>query len=111
MTLPADPEAELGAIGAVIWANGAGLDSLATGLFSAPPAIELLRIVQDLHHEGLTIDSVTVGRRSNDPLLVSQAVDQGTPGIAFHLPQLRRKAKLRAVQQAATQQLALVDRL
>ena len=111
MTLPADPEAELGAIGAVIWANGAGLDSLATGLFTAPPAIELLRIVQDLHHEGLTIDSVTVGRRSNNPLLVSQAVDQGTPGIAFHLPQLRRKAKLRAVQQAATQQLALVDRL
>ncbi len=111
MTLPADLEAELGAIGAVIWANGAGLDSLATGLFTAPPAIELLRIVQDLHHEGLTIDSVTVGRRSNNPLLVSQAVDLGTPGIAFHLSQLRRKAKLRAVQQAATQQLALVDRL
>ncbi len=111
MTYPANFEAELGAIGAVIWANGAGLDSLTPGLFTSPPAIELLRIVQDLHQEGLKIDSVTVGMRSKDPQLVDQAVDHGTPGLAFHLPQLRQKAKLRAVQQAATQQLALVDRL
>jgi hypothetical protein len=111
MTYPANLEAELGAIGAVIWANGEGLDSLAPGLFTAPPAIELLGVIRDLYHEGLPIDSVTVARRSKNAILVNQAVDEGTPGLAFHLPHLRQKAKLRAVQQAATRQLAMVDRL
>ena len=111
MTFPANLEAELGAIGAVIWANGNGLDSLEPGLFTAPPAIELIGVVRDLYHEGLPIDSVTVGMRSKNAILVSQAVDEGTPGLAYHLPQLRQKAKLRAVQQAATRQLAMVDRL
>jgi hypothetical protein len=112
MTVPADLDAELGAVGAVIERQGQGLDELtAPGLFIAPAAVELLRIVQEMQREGLPIDSVSVARRSKNAVLVNQAVDLGAPGIAFHLPTLRRKAKLRAIQQAATQTLALVDRL
>ena len=112
MTYPADIDAELGAVGAVIERQGQGLDELAApGLFTEPAAVELLRIVQEMHQEGLPIDSVTVARRTKYPVLVNQAVDLGAPGLAFHLPMLRRKAKLRAAQHFANQTLAIVDRL
>jgi hypothetical protein len=112
MTLPADIDAELGAVGAVIERQGQGLDELLKpGILTSDNAIRLRNAVRALVSEGQAVDSVTVGNRFDDALLLSKAIDLGTPGLNYLLPILRQKAALRLIQSNAEKDLALVARL
>lgn len=112
MNLPADIDAELGAVGAVIERQGQGLDDLLEpGILTSDNAIRLRNAVRALASEGQAVDSVTVGNRFDDALLLSKAIDLGTPGLNYLLPRLRQKAALRLIQSNAEKDLALVARL
>lgn len=112
MNLPADIDAELGAVGAVIERQGQGLDELLEpGLLTSADAIRLRNAVRALVSEGQAVDPVTVGNRFDDALLLSNAIELGTPGLNYLLPILRQKAALRLIQSNAQQDLALVARL
>ena len=112
MNLPADIDAELGAVGAVIERQGQGLDDLLEpGILTSDNAIRLRNVVRALVSEGQAIDSVTVGMRFDDDQLLGNAIDKGTPGLAFLLPILRQKAALRSILTNAEKDMALVARL
>jgi hypothetical protein len=112
MILPADIDAELGAVGAVIERQGQGLDELLKpGILTNDNAIRLRNVVRALVSEGQAIDSVTVGMRFDDDQLLSNAIDLGTPGLNYLLPILRQKAALRSIRTNAEKDLALVARL
>ena len=112
MNLPADIDAELGAVGAVIERQGQGLDDLlGPGILTSDNAIRLRNVVRALVSEGQAIDSVTVGMRFDDDQLLSNAIDLGTPGLNYLLPILRQKAALRSILTNAEKDMALVARL
>lgn len=112
MSVPADLDAELGIIGAVIEQGGTDLDQLLEpGLITGDNALKLLSVVRQLVDENQTVSAETVGMRFRDTALLFNAIDLSSPGFKYLLPILRQKATLRAIQANAHKDLALVDRL
>lgn len=110
--VPANLEAELGIVGAVIEQGGADLDQLLEpGLITGDNALKLLSVVRQLLAENQAVNAMTVGDRFKDTALLNRAIEQSTPGFKYLLKILREKAALRAVLTNGLNEIALVARL
>lgn len=98
MTFPSDPTSELGVIGTVIEAQGAGWPSVERDMLTDNGALVLADAIDGLLADRQPVELTTLARRCGDALLVGRALEHAAGGFDYHLGILREKRALRNLQ-------------
>jgi replicative DNA helicase len=102
MSFPSDPTSELGLIGNVIEAHGAGWNSVERDMLTDTGALALADAIDGLLVDRQPVEVATLARRCREMALVAKAVESAAGGLDYHLGILREKRALRALQSIAS---------